>query len=530
MDRSRIVELYSAPSGREKGGFGSGYLLSDGLILTAAHVLGAGTVEARPLDGERWIPVSTVWRNAVLDVALVEGALRADTAAPRFGMLDGNERLAWEAVGFPKVSRRLDGEGAERDTLEVWGTIAPRSMGKSVFDRANLAGDSTPPATEELWRGMSGAGVFAMAPDGERALIGVAVAAPDKLNAKALDYAPLTEIVAAEGFPLDRFDPAEVGFTTVGRGRSGFGANFRYELAGELYHVDHRPQIESAMQAVERCLDPTLSQPIIAFATGVEADEIELLAQRFENDFLPSAIRQGATRTNARMQVRTYDLDWPATARDLHEAGRRLRFSLLRRLSVRGDRSAGDFVTEETIMDEVLDRLRRDRGPSAFYTVIRSADFGEAGVEVLTDWLSFWDGLAARRPTAPLLYLILVEGAAPAESGTWGRVRRLLGRSDPLATFVEQVLRLLCRHQEDTNAPVVLFEDLGELAALDLKFDIIRWIESKTLQMHLRLEKRHSNILAGKLRDAIEAEGGDIPRMADLRRVIHKTDFTETRP
>src|SRR3954471_14620846 len=94
MDIRRVVELY-APSPGGTGQVGSGYRLTEQLVLTAAHVVaGLPTAEtgqpvpdaveapavcqARPLRSKDWAPVAVSWRDEDADVAL----LRLATSAP----------------------------------------------------------------------------------------------------------------------------------------------------------------------------------------------------------------------------------------------------------------------------------------------------------------------------------------------------------------------------------------------------------------------------------------------------------------
>jgi V8-like Glu-specific endopeptidase len=88
LEEKRVVRT-SVPLGDRTGNyrFGSGYLIADGLVLTAAHVLVAPDqgpvnqatgVEVAAPDGG-WEPASVKWSDAGRDVAVLAcPALRAD--------------------------------------------------------------------------------------------------------------------------------------------------------------------------------------------------------------------------------------------------------------------------------------------------------------------------------------------------------------------------------------------------------------------------------------------------------------------
>ena len=133
LEESRVVRT-SVPLGDGTGGYrlGSGYLIADGLVLTAAHVLvppgGAAISEvpgvevARPGGG--WEPASVAWADAARDVAVLAcPALRAEGRV-RWGRLAGPDPLDWGAVGFPAASAAREGG---RQAEHAFGRTSPIS-------------------------------------------------------------------------------------------------------------------------------------------------------------------------------------------------------------------------------------------------------------------------------------------------------------------------------------------------------------------------------------------------------------------
>ena len=66
----RVVEVYESDS----GSYGSGYLLTDNVVVTAGHLIAGGrvsAVEVRPLRSPKWFPAEEVHQASGWDVAVV---------------------------------------------------------------------------------------------------------------------------------------------------------------------------------------------------------------------------------------------------------------------------------------------------------------------------------------------------------------------------------------------------------------------------------------------------------------------------
>src|ERR1700730_18233978 len=103
LRRQRVVEVYSALGEREQ--VGSGYLIGQRHLLTAAHVVGwegrpAEQILVRCLDQKPWAEAKQVWWRPEdeVDLALLE-VTQADwqppqVAPPRWGRIEGAEKVA----------------------------------------------------------------------------------------------------------------------------------------------------------------------------------------------------------------------------------------------------------------------------------------------------------------------------------------------------------------------------------------------------------------------------------------------------
>ena len=167
LEESRVVRT-SVPLGDGTGLYrlGSGYLIADGLVLTAAHVLAradgavvsAGQAAEVAGPGGDWEQASVAWADAGRDVAVLAcPALRAERGV-RWGRLAGPDPLDWGAVGFPAASATRE---AGRQAEHAFGRTSPiseRAAGTLALtiesrDPASRAGGSP-------WAGLSGAAVF----------------------------------------------------------------------------------------------------------------------------------------------------------------------------------------------------------------------------------------------------------------------------------------------------------------------------------------------------------------------------------
>ncbi|WP_327006604.1 tetratricopeptide repeat protein [Dactylosporangium sp. NBC_01737] len=164
----RLCEVYGSRPGKGLA-CGSGTLLSNGLVLTAAHVVaGDGVAVSVRRFGDRTLyPAEVVWQrwDEAADVALV----RVEDTVIDPGDLPP---LSWgrlvcdapdapvEAVGFPRF--RVSGPGDVRETDHLVGRTRPLGLAKSGW--LDVAVDSAPKPTatskDSPWGGMSGAALF----------------------------------------------------------------------------------------------------------------------------------------------------------------------------------------------------------------------------------------------------------------------------------------------------------------------------------------------------------------------------------
>jgi hypothetical protein len=189
MQWQRVVEIHGGPRGQH----GSGYLLAPGLALTARHVVDdLDAIELRRLEPDAlgfpgrvgaWQAARVAWRSPDADLALLAAAkgntFWSDAGPAMLGRLDGRAPVRVHAMGFPRALV----EPTHSDVLQFEASVNAWSGARS--ESLLLDVQSTRPAEDDGWKGMSGAAVFA----GDR-LVGVVEAVPTKLDASTLRATP----------------------------------------------------------------------------------------------------------------------------------------------------------------------------------------------------------------------------------------------------------------------------------------------------------------------------------------------------
>jgi hypothetical protein len=208
FDRARVVEVYSRDAaGTDR--VGSGYLVSDQIVLTAEHVvaglpvhpidlLGSERCEVRPLGTPDWLPAWVVRHDATRDVALLrltaDWQLPTESPPPGWGRLEGVESVGCMAVGFPWAQARLD---QVRDTEQLFGQLAPLTTAKAGRLALNVV--TAPPSARQEgrspWSGMSGAALFA-----GPYLVGVVVVDPRRYGPDRLQATPISALADDAGW------------------------------------------------------------------------------------------------------------------------------------------------------------------------------------------------------------------------------------------------------------------------------------------------------------------------------------------
>ncbi|MFC8667712.1 Rv3235 family protein [Streptomyces sp. NPDC057199] len=164
----RVAEVAVTLSGGGAGRRGSGYLVSPGRVLTAAHVVvGAERVRVRfqaDRPDERTVEAVVEWRHDGIDIAVLGTGDTAPLPHVLFGCAGETDAvLRCSAMGFPRFKLRTDEDGSRfRDAEHVHATCAVLSNRREgSLDLCVASPPAEDPDSErDAWEGMSGAAVF----------------------------------------------------------------------------------------------------------------------------------------------------------------------------------------------------------------------------------------------------------------------------------------------------------------------------------------------------------------------------------
>ncbi|MFI7336386.1 trypsin-like peptidase domain-containing protein [Streptomyces sp. NPDC050085] len=170
LDPHRLAEIIvECHTGRQRG---SGYRITDGFVLTAAHVVADATSIVVRCDADRptqWsAPATVTWSDKGVDLAVLavpapEGAPRA-IAPARFGRIadDRPDVIDVRCAGFPLFKRRSRDGASFREVHQADGTVAALSnLRTGTLELTVTPAGADPDPSTSPWSGMSGAAVWA---------------------------------------------------------------------------------------------------------------------------------------------------------------------------------------------------------------------------------------------------------------------------------------------------------------------------------------------------------------------------------
>lgn len=167
-ERHRVAELIVTHAGGQRRG--SGYRITAGEVLTAAHVLADAAVvlvRFEPDLPDEWTIQALAWQcDPAADIASVTIEPRPDEASVstvQFGRVGYRAAvLTVQAVGFPRWKLRTEADGSRfRDAYHLVGSMPVLSNWRENTMEVVIASPPAPdPNGSSPWEGMSGAAVW----------------------------------------------------------------------------------------------------------------------------------------------------------------------------------------------------------------------------------------------------------------------------------------------------------------------------------------------------------------------------------
>lgn len=211
MDEQRVMEVW-CPAWKQTG---SGYLVTDSLILTAYHNVrhdgqASDGLQVRQLDRNgqtTWLAAERIWpehepdltQDPSADAALLQIVAPswdpAKLSPVRWGRVVGTDRIPCKSLGFSDAEKRPDNT---RDTMPIRGHLEPLHAMKTSLLTIHVNEGIVPKrlAQGSGWAGMSGAAVFC-----GPLLTGILITEHDIADSNEVLFAvPITSLRATPGF------------------------------------------------------------------------------------------------------------------------------------------------------------------------------------------------------------------------------------------------------------------------------------------------------------------------------------------
>lgn len=501
MDKARVVDI------RFLGSYGSGYLITNRLILTAKHVarsskLGA-VCKVTPLidadDQSRGLaqassntfPAELIWRSPKKDVALlsitstkgVPGLSSKPVATGRVSSEHG--RLRCEGIGFPEAKNA----GSQNEEHHLHGYVSWAVRGRNLeIDVINAT-----PRNPNHWRGYSGAAIFSRG-----LLIGVVCSYDKPYAGKLLHAVPVEEFYRESGF-LEYVGNIRLDDTSVVSPELG------HQVLRHICFIDRDPQVDEVLSRLNYQRESASSQPLIFMVTGRDDDDHRRLIERLGRE---NVVQQYLGMYGEPRDV-IKEIRWPAEAKIDPES--KFEHYLCGELyNVLGSWLSSEDRHNTTTLRRLINDRRTKIGIWHRISLDRARD-GHG--ELLRRWLNFWHDLDVRPSgTNTLVFLCMVKDEGPLQPSSISRLTRThFSRPD-------KEVRLTLKEAQNAGRLIPLY-DLGQIEP----DHVASWVEN----IRDRYGLAHSDELQF-LRMRIESEiASGLPMRTFNRYVTQMLGFSE---
>ncbi|CBS89362.1 S1 family peptidase [Azospirillum lipoferum] len=403
MERERVVEVYVEEE-NDGYGYGSGYLITDRLVLTARHVAklsGAaceiavlGTAPANGGTGPKLLAARVVWVSPSHDVALVavdEPVAGLPRAPVRFGKVDLNDRAdRCYGIGFPDAQRRQDGN-ADRLIQAALSWVSKDGLFNA--DVLNAAPDQ-----EIGWKGFSGTALFV-----EDALVAVVEAVPPNFAGRVLTATSVASFCDDAGF-RECLRSHGAAPPILERVDGSFPTGLTESIAYNVCFVDRIPQVEMIVTAVTDHGSADGRPRLFLIPGEPDDDHARVIERLAREDQMQRFLGRDTDPGDAIIEIH-----WPQAP--VIDAAAAFRNMLCRDLT-----NALCLPPEAATAASLRQAMDRPDAPRAFWTRISAGRAGPGHGELLRSWLGLWSELAALpgRNTVLLLLCLITGEQMPA--------------------------------------------------------------------------------------------------------------------
>jgi Trypsin-like peptidase domain len=400
-------------------GYGTGYLITPDLVLTACHVISdklkaplppnleivvrtiAHFRKGVPYQGAKliWPPPARWQELAELDIALLKITPDETTRAAARHVDLGDDGLPRDKElqvyfsGFPRLAANPKTEA--RDAKQIFGDVALMSGVKQNLIEISVNGK--PAKSDEGWSGISGAAVFAQAQGQIIAVVNVKIVdGMVDFNAMRLDAAMRDQ---------DFRDHVKTSLATIA---AKTAVEFKLDLDRLVCLVDRDLQDGAFRTAFSKVLAKNQVRPLCCLIYGAIKHRPADLADRFSLVTIPD-LRKLKPGTGSRFRP----IAWPSRSIDLSANFESLRAQLWNMLC---DQDGSEPPSDPAAFKE---RLSDESRPHFFVTALGPAQLTIESAALWSAWLIFLDSIAACELTRPPLHVFSVSDVTRAQIEDW---------------------------------------------------------------------------------------------------------------
>ncbi len=198
-DKDRLVLIRCQPSGGGPQTVGTGYFITDDLVLTVSHVVDIQqeSVRVRSEQTGAWTQAEVVWREERLDAALLRASdgLANSGPAVKWAQSAPTANVPWTSTGYPVAASDVVAGRSIIKTAGLDGAVYAQGGGGQGQPELEL--NVNAPPGDQGWGGISGAPVFV----GDE-LVGIVKSFPAAFEGRRLAAVPVAALLRDASFRL----------------------------------------------------------------------------------------------------------------------------------------------------------------------------------------------------------------------------------------------------------------------------------------------------------------------------------------